>query len=312
MTEWHPIRVAARRTGLTPHVIRAWEKRYKAVEPRRTETNRRLYSTEDVERLALLRRGTLAGRSIGQIAERATEDLRRIVEQDEAAQRAIGKETLAVAPPATSEKGKLLEACLDAAASLDARRMERALDDAAVSLSRPALLSDVLVPLMHTIGDQWRTGQMRAAHEHLATAVVRTFVGNMNGAFETPSTAPQIVITTPSGQLHELGALLVGATAAADGWKTVYLGPSLPADEIAGAVRQNAARAVALSIVYPTDDPAIHGELVKLAKYVPDETRILIGGRGAPYYRPTIEQVGAVLIPDLAALQQELDTLRAP
>ena len=88
MTEWHPIRVVARRTGLTPHVIRAWEKRYGAVTPHRTETNRRLYSQEDVERLTLLRRSTLLGRSIGQIAKMSTEELRRLVGEDETAQRA--------------------------------------------------------------------------------------------------------------------------------------------------------------------------------------------------------------------------------
>ena len=65
MAEMHPIKVVSRRTGLTPHVIRAWEKRYHAVTPKRTRTNRRVYTDEDVERLLLLRRATLAGRSIG-------------------------------------------------------------------------------------------------------------------------------------------------------------------------------------------------------------------------------------------------------
>ena len=64
----HPIQIVARRTGLTPDVIRVWERRYEAVLPRRTSTNRRLYSDRDVERLQLLRRATLAGRRIGDVA----------------------------------------------------------------------------------------------------------------------------------------------------------------------------------------------------------------------------------------------------
>ena len=85
MTDWHPIRVVAKRTGLSPHVIRAWEKRYEAVRPTRTPTGRRVYSNEDLERLMLLRQATLLGRSIGQIAKVPTEELRAIVEEDEAA-----------------------------------------------------------------------------------------------------------------------------------------------------------------------------------------------------------------------------------
>ena len=79
MASRHPIRVVARRTGLSTHLIRMWERRYGAVEPKRTDTNRRLYSDEDIERLTLLRRATLDGESIGQIAGLGTEELKALV-----------------------------------------------------------------------------------------------------------------------------------------------------------------------------------------------------------------------------------------
>ena len=81
----YPIKVAVRRTGLTSHAIRVWEKRYSAVTPVRTPTNRRLYSEADIERLHLLRRATLAGHSIGQIAGLPIDDLRALVAREEAA-----------------------------------------------------------------------------------------------------------------------------------------------------------------------------------------------------------------------------------
>jgi DNA-binding transcriptional MerR regulator len=62
----HPIQVVARRTGLSPDVLRVWEKRYQAVEPGRTKTGRRLYSDDDIERLRLLREATSRGRRIGE------------------------------------------------------------------------------------------------------------------------------------------------------------------------------------------------------------------------------------------------------
>ena len=83
MPQEHPIRVVAMRTGLTPHVIRIWEKRYSAVIPSRTATNRRFYTDEDIDRLSLLRRATNTGRSIGQIARLPLKELQELVKSDE-------------------------------------------------------------------------------------------------------------------------------------------------------------------------------------------------------------------------------------
>jgi DNA-binding transcriptional MerR regulator/methylmalonyl-CoA mutase cobalamin-binding subunit len=312
MREWHPIRVAARRTGLSAHVIRAWEKRYGAVEPKRTPTGRRVYQTEDLERLILLRRATLAGRSIGQVAKLPMPELKRLVEEDESAAANVHPtrpEAQAPRPGARSGGAQLLAACVDAVAALDTAALQRALDEGSVSLSRPALMEQVIVPLMHRVGDLWRDGSLRVAHEHLASAVVRSFTGNLNGAFPSSTSAPAIVVTTPSGQLHEIGALLAAATAASEGWRTTYLGPSLPADEIAGAVRQTGARAVALSVVYPADDPHVRTELLKLSQLVGAETTILVGGPGASSQRIVLEAVGVRYVPDYQSLRATLESL---
>ncbi|MGZ4975468.1 MAG: MerR family transcriptional regulator, partial [Limisphaerales bacterium] len=77
----HAIKLVSLRTGLTAHVIRVWEKRYNAVRPRRTATNRRLYSTDDIERLTLLHEATRAGHSISTIASLSTAELRKISSQ---------------------------------------------------------------------------------------------------------------------------------------------------------------------------------------------------------------------------------------
>ena len=78
----HPIKVVARRTGLSPEVLRVWEKRYAVVEPGRTKTARRLYSDADIERLRILRQATLLGRRIGEISGLTTEALAAQVKED--------------------------------------------------------------------------------------------------------------------------------------------------------------------------------------------------------------------------------------
>src|SRR6188472_3975547 len=78
----HPMRLVAVRTGLTPDLLRAWEKRYGAVAPVRSSGGQRLYSDADVERLSLLARAVEGGRAIGQIANLPLDELQGIVERD--------------------------------------------------------------------------------------------------------------------------------------------------------------------------------------------------------------------------------------
>jgi DNA-binding transcriptional MerR regulator/methylmalonyl-CoA mutase cobalamin-binding subunit len=311
MDDWHPIKVVARRTGLSAHVIRAWEKRYQAVEPRRTATNRRVYSSQDIERLILLRRATLAGRSIGQVASLPTEKLRELVLADESAQRLAPRGGPTPRRKDTPAAG-MLEQCVNAVKDLDPEALTSSLERASVSLSRPALIQEVIGPLLYQVGEAWRDGSLRVAHEHLASAIVRTFVGNINGGFPVSLETPNLVVTTPAGQLHELGALLAATTAASEGWRITYLGPNLPADEIASAVEQSGARALALSIVYPPDDPHLKEELRNLAKLLAHRSvSLLVGGRGANGYADVLEEIEAVSIDDLDTLRSYLESLRS-
>ena len=128
--------------------------------------------------------------------------------------------------------------------------------------------------------------------------------------FPLAESAPSLVVATPTGQLHELGAVMVTAAASNLGWRVIYLGASLPAAEIAGAAIQNKARAVALSLVYPEDDATLGDELVNLRRYLPEGIKILVGGRAAEAYRDALNRIGALHMPDLNSLMDSLDGLR--
>ena len=307
---YQAIKVVARRTGLSAHVIRIWEKRYAAVEPERTGTNRRLYSDEQIERLSLLRDITQAGHSIGHVAKLPTEKLRQLA--NEAHDTNGQASRLRAAAPAVPASYTFLDECIAAVKSLDAPALEETLKQAAKELGALGLLQSVVAPLAQAIGRLWRDGTITAAHEHFATAVIRVFLGNAAKPFAGTESSPVLVVTTPAGQIHELGALLVGATAANLGWQVTNLGASLPAAEIAGACRQKRARAVALSLVYPEDDPRLEGELIRLHESLPPEVIILVGGRAMPAYHDVLKKIGAIQVNDLSELSSALDNLRKP
>jgi DNA-binding transcriptional MerR regulator/methylmalonyl-CoA mutase cobalamin-binding subunit len=298
----HSIKVVARRTGLSAHVIRIWEKRYKAVAPDRTATNRRLYSEEQIERLNLLRDITRAGHSISHIAGLPVEKLRQLAGESSRTPTTAG---MSVAP-------KYLDDCIAAVQALDFHALEDALKRAELVLGSQGLLQRVIGPLAQVIGDLWRDGTITAAHEHFATAVIRIFLGHAAKPFAGTVNAPVLVVATPTGQLHELGALLAGASAANLGWHIIYLGASLPAAEIAGAAKQNHARAVALSLVYPEDDPRLEHELMRLRELLSPEVALLVGGRAVPAYSDALGKAGALPIKDLMHLCSTLDELRKP
>jgi MerR family transcriptional regulator, light-induced transcriptional regulator len=126
----HPIAVAARRTGLSTHVIRVWERRYGAVTPTRSEGGVRLYSDADVRRLRLLQRATVAGRPIGQVARLPDGALLGLVHED-AEEPAAGTE----APAPRRSTGRIVEACVQALEELDGAAMHTALARAIVALT---------------------------------------------------------------------------------------------------------------------------------------------------------------------------------
>jgi DNA-binding transcriptional MerR regulator/methylmalonyl-CoA mutase cobalamin-binding subunit len=297
----HPIQVVARRTGLNVELLRAWERRYGVVAPKRHESGKRMYSDEDIARLSLLRRAVQHGLRIKEAAARTDEELRECLQ--------AGEET----PPHTVEQTKgsdaahLLEQCKAAVSAFDAGALERALQRARVELSMPSFIEDLLGPLIAWTGHAWSEGKLRIFEEHLVTRVVRTEIAtelrNVRGDVAT------LVVTTPAGETHELGALLVALAASTVGWRVEYLGPDLPASEIAAAANRLGARAVALSVVMPSREGRLASELRTLRRSLSPDTALFIGGRGLSAHAAVLEEVGATVIQQPGQLAEALAAL---
>jgi DNA-binding transcriptional MerR regulator/methylmalonyl-CoA mutase cobalamin-binding subunit len=302
-----PIQAVSRRTGLSNHVIRVWEKRYAAVEPTRTASNRRLYSEEQIERLLLLRRLTESGQGIRYIAALPTSELRELAGAASPPAAPAGKSQ---GRPQVAIAG-LLATCIDAVKTLNAGSLGSALEQAESTLGIQGMLQKIAAPLAQSLGSLWREGELTAAHEHFATAVLRTYLGKTTPLFASAGNEPVLVVATPARQLHEIGALLAAAMAANIGWRVTYLGAGLPAPEIAGAVRQSQSAALALSIVYPEDDAKIDGELTRLRELLPADFPVIVGGRAVPAYHSVIERIGALQARDLSHLCELLDEVRS-
>ena len=306
----YPIKYVSRRTGLSQHVMRAWENRYNVVIPQRSPTNRRLYSEEDIKRLSLCHQATKSGHSIGQIYRLATEEIQELVESHHDNLDKLDTEGIVNINIDKSSARFHLDSCLRSIRRLDEKELGVALATAAMTLSRPVLIEQVITPLMEETGDLWSSGLLRISHEHLSVVAVRTLLGGILAGFNPETGSPVAIVTTPSAQIHELGALAVAIALATEGWRVTYLGANMPVEEIAGAIHQNNAKLLLLSLTYPPDDAQLKIQLSKLPDYIPEETKVIVGGRSAASYDKVIQQIGAVRIENYSDLRDYTRELR--
>jgi DNA-binding transcriptional MerR regulator/methylmalonyl-CoA mutase cobalamin-binding subunit len=305
----YTIKYVSQRTGLTTHVIRAWEKRYEAVVPRRSPKNRRLYSEDDVQRLQLLKSITDAGHSISQVAQLDSSDLLDLAQREASVIPQTRENNRRLLQPATGTD--YYQQCLSAILNLDPDGLECSYDQAAIDLTRIALLRDLIVPLFREIGKLWHGGSLKIVNEHMATTVTRTFLLNMLRTTEISNSAPKIVIATTVGQWHDVGALTVALTAAENGWHPVYYGPNLPAEEIATGVQQSNARAIAISITHLLNQHTLINELRKLARYIGQDVALFIGGRAVGGHTQLLAEINAKYVSDIDQFSEELNALIA-
>ncbi len=295
-----------KRTGLSAELLRAWERRYGVVAPSRTKGGQRLYTEADVARLSLLRRATLHGHSIGRLSELPDLDIAALVHEPISLGPASAEATSEAAAAAASVKR-----CLQAVHWMDGATLDLTLRRAAMLLGPVAFAETVVTPLVREVGELWHQGRLRIVQEHFTTATVRQVMSGILASLPCEPSAPVFVSGTTSGQHHELGAMLAAAAAAAAGWRSLYLGPDLPGDEIAIAATQLHARAIGLSIVFPIDGVAAEHEFAALAAALGSRIPVLVGGEGAGHLKTVIERVGFTRVESLTSLQGYL-TIRAP
>jgi hypothetical protein len=310
----HPIAVVVARTGVSEHLLRVWERRYGAVAPARGEGGHRRYSDADVARVRLLHAVTRAGRLIGQVARLPTDVLARMADED-AVTHTAGTNAVARAPErAVPAAGASALPTLDSsvgqamalARALDAPALDDVLRRAAARLGVPGFLEHVVTPLVRDLDQAWRAGQLSAAQERLAAStvhdlLVETMRALTRGHGRGDATHRLVLATLPGASsatggvaapgarpapgLMAVEAAAVGAAAAADGWGVVYLGPDLPAGEVAAVARATAARAVAVHVpghlVAGADWERVAGAVRELRSRLPVAVPVLLAGAPA-------------------------------
>jgi methylmalonyl-CoA mutase cobalamin-binding subunit len=205
----------------------------------------------------------------------------------------------------------LSDSALSAVLNLDVAGLEKALDEAAVELTRIGLVSSIITPLAARLHDLYQTGRIEAINEIVGTNVIQTFLLNMLRSTKISASSPKIVMTTPPGQSHEVGALVMALLASESGWQAKYFGPGLTAEEAAAAIAFTKARALALYIHPQIDLYQLRTELARLRRRLKDETTILICGKIDSANIDLFDSSGIFLIREGQSFRETLETLLA-
>jgi DNA-binding transcriptional MerR regulator/methylmalonyl-CoA mutase cobalamin-binding subunit len=312
MKSTYTIKYVSSKTGLKPYLIRSWEARYQAICPQRSDNNRRCFTDKDVKRLRLLKQAVDEGHPISTVAKMSSDELDRLLERDLMkvnADDAIDTGTASSGLAVDAMAADFVEQALFHTTRLNSSALEQVLNDAAVDMPRQSFLQLVVLPLFERIGELWRLGKLKTINEHMASVVVRRILWDMLRSVHLSEAAPRIIVATPVGHWHELGALASALAASESGWRVYYFGPNLPAEEIAYAAKQFSVKALALSLCHLLNDHRLSGELKKLRRLVGNDLAIFIGGPGADSARQTIAQIKAVSGIDLGGFREKLDVL---
>jgi MerR family transcriptional regulator, light-induced transcriptional regulator len=246
----------SRRSGVSPELLRAWERRYQLLRPARSQGGLRLHSLEDLERVRLMQQHLARGLAAAEAAALSAEQ-----------PAASGAETLLA-----RAKNELA----DALGEFDEPRAHALLDSLLAAATIDTVLATVVMPYLRELGERWERGDASVAQEHFASAVLRgRLLGLARGSGR--GLGPPILLACAPGEQHDLGLIAFGLALRGRGWRVLYLGADTPLTSVADAAHASAAVFVVVSAVTPERFREHREELRSLAR----KQRLCLGGAGA-------------------------------
>ncbi|MEE8118147.1 MAG: MerR family transcriptional regulator [Gammaproteobacteria bacterium] len=272
-TGWFPIRTVASLTGVKPVTLRAWERRYQLLAPRRTEKGHRLYSRHDIDRITRLQTLLEQGIPVSQAAKILTEET----------------DVPGVARLDTWTRARMR--CRRAIGVFDEAALETVIEEALALYPVQAVTRELLIPLLGELGHSWQETGSGVAEEHFFSVFLRSRLGARFHHRVRRDKGPIIIAACIPGEQHEIG-LLFFALAAALEFRLVLLGANLPLEEFVLPTRRVSANGIVLSGSAEPAPGVLERELPALVENV--DIPVFVGGAVSVQYRDAITHAAAI------------------
>lgn len=240
----------ARRTGVSPELLRAWEDRYGLLQPSRSPGGFRLYSAADEARTRRMTRLIADGLSAAEAARQALtgDDVQPVAEA-----------------PLVDRLADQLRTALD---EFDGAGAHAAFDRLLGSVSVEVVLIDVVLPYLRDLGDRWAAGRASVAQEHFASQLLRGRLLGLARDWDTGE-GPTVLLACLPGEAHDLGLIVFGILVSRRGWRVTLLGADTPIDTLHATVRRMRPSLTVLLAITPTSLAAHAGHLRALTAHTP-------------------------------------------
>ncbi len=238
----------SRRTGVSPELLRAWERRYGLLEPTRSEGGYRLYSDLDLVRLRAMQANLEAGLSAAQAAALARE----------------ARDDTAVSEGIEAERTQL-QTAID---RFDDAAAHSVVDRALTSYTTDTVMTELVLPYLAELGRRWEGGQVSVAHEHFASNLLRGRLLGLARGWDRGA-GPRAVLAGAPGELHDLPLIIFGLALRERGWRITYLGGDTPLFTATDAARQLDTELLVLSTTRPEHLEPLAKELAEAARDLP-------------------------------------------
>jgi MerR family transcriptional regulator, light-induced transcriptional regulator len=284
----YSIKQASIRSGVSVPLIRAWERRYGVVSPRRTASGYRLYDDVAIATLERVRELTQAGWSASEASRAVLAGEVQIDQRQPRPRMPLTEEA------AHAYQAGLIERFVEAATALDIAATGAALDEMFAQGSFESIVDDLLMPALVEIGRAWVEGRLDVAAEHAASAAVHR---RLSALYEAAASVgdPLLVVGLPPGSRHELGSLAFAVAVRRLGVGVLYLGPDVPVASWVHVIGQNRARVAVVAVVQEPDRIAA----IEVAEALRDaglQPTLAVGGGSARW--EGAKQAGMVVLPD--------------
>ena len=270
----------SRRTGITTHTLRVWEKRYGSPKSIRLPSGHRRYLPQEIERLRVVARTIKLGFRAGKVVGGTLEELHNL----------MGFESKRSSKVPSSTQSDFLQdqydskinQWIDWICEYDEENLNFEMHREWGVQGPLSFITKLAAPLIKQIGDNWECGDLTVSQEHFATEILINFLGNRWRRMNERKHGQTAVLTTLPGENHLLGLQMCAVVMSTTDWKIVSLGLDTPEEDIAATVNQCGAPLLCVSVSGWYGTSRAKPILSRLRKQLSQKTDVVVGGGGAP------------------------------
>jgi MerR family transcriptional regulator, light-induced transcriptional regulator len=275
------IGAVSRLTGLSPDLLRVWQKRYAFPVPRRKPSGHRLYSMSDVRRLRRIAEAIARGHRPAQVVSLSESRLDALlVDEDQGGKGWLDPVAVLFDHVRHQRRGELIAAMLAEAATTGPIEF----------------LESCVAPLTDRVGEAWAREEVGIGHEHFYSECAEDVLRTIRLPYERRAHGTRVLLATLPGEQHGLGLQMVALVTAVAGLHPQLLGTDIPVSAIADAWVLRNVDIIGISISLATGGPVARRHLTELRNTIPITVPILVGGKGV---RRTYPPPGLEVIEDL-------------